>query len=457
MKKIIYKITFALLLGASFASCSEDALDPSHPTLRDTDTQPLATDQDLTMLVNGMYKRMAAPEYYGRDYIIFGEARTDNAFSAGYSNRFVTVSQYRINIGDAYPNDTWLQIYRIIHSANLILNAPGITGDADAITEAKAQAYAFRALAHFDLMKLYGQQHVQNGGVSALGVPYRRTSDVNSTTNVRNTVAEIRQYAYEDLDLAIETVSNTSKIKFTKQALHGLKARMALYFGTFFPEDYALAKTEAELAINEGGSIILEGDFIPSFASGDLAVNSVFDIGVPADDHNSSNGLFEIYNGQAYGDIVLTDDVWDVFEEGDIRKDSLMINYDSYEDLRNIGKYTQERSNIKIVRFEELVLTLAEASFRTGDVATALESVNQIVTNRGLVAYTSITLEDILKERRRELMFEGFRFDDMMRTNQDIPVSPQLAAPVVYGSTTLAFPIPLREINASGMTQNQGY
>jgi hypothetical protein len=64
-------------------------------------------------------------------------------------------------------------------------------------------------------------------------------------------------------------------------------------------------------------------------------------------------------------------------------------------------------------------------------------------------------------ERRKELCFEGFRFDDLARTQSDIPLVnefQQTHGGPTYGNYKYAFPIPLVELNAnSGMVQNFGY
>ena len=85
-----------------------------------------------------------------------------------------------------------------------------------------------------------------------------------------------------------------------------------------------------------------------------------------------------------------------------------------------------------------------------------------ITSNRGASAYTApLTKEDILTERRKELIFEGFRFDDLMRTGMDLEkVSAQqnFASTIPYGDSRLALAIPLSEINAnSNIEQNEGY
>ena len=54
----------------------------------------------------------------------------------------------------------------------------------------------------------------------------------------------------------------------------------------------------------------------------------------------------------------------------------------------------------------------------TGKVSQALTELNKIPANRNAVTYTNVTMQNILLERRKELAFEGFRFDDIARTGK---------------------------------------
>lgn len=87
---------------------------------------------------------------------------------------------------------------------------------------------------------------------------------------------------------------------------------------------------------------------------------------------------------------------------------------------------------------------------------------------RGLGAgyYASATLDNILLERRKEFYFEGYRYDDLLRTGQGMPlinVTLQLNAfktgsPPAFGDYNTAFPIYQSELNANpNMVQNYGY
>lgn len=466
MKRIVLKISLLLVLPLSVISCSQDALDPTLSTVRDLDKDPISSETDLMYLTNGMYKRMRAAEYYGRDFVLFNEARTDDAYSAGYSNRFLNVSEMNVQVTDAYPADTWLAIYRVILNANHVINAEGITGNEEAIADYKGQAYLGRALAHFDLTKLYGQQHITGeGGKDALAVPYitsfpKNSDDALSFKFPRNTFAEVRKKIYEDLDLAIENISNTDPKYFTQKAAYGYKSRMAMYFATFFPEDWQVAFDAAQAAIggNAKGGVIEIGDFIKQFEGNIAEKNSVFQLAMPSDDNLGNNCLSEMYNGLAYGDIVAQDGTVNKYEDDDIR--GTVIGYDAYGDLKNLKKYPTYSDDVILMRHEELLLNAAEAAMHINQPEIALEYINYIRGKRGVVLKKAneITLETVLEERNLELMFEGFRFDDLMRTRQDVPENPMIIGESpLYGDFRTAFPIPKREINASGMKQNAGY
>ncbi|PGH37300.1 MAG: RagB/SusD family nutrient uptake outer membrane protein, partial [Candidatus Nephrothrix sp. EaCA] len=164
-----------------------------------------------------------------------------------------------------------------------------------------------------------------------------------------------------------------------------------------------------------------------------------------------------------YGDIRALDNVADIFSGADVRRK--IIGQQPFETnvLRNIGKYPDIKgtNNIPLARYEEVILNYAEALFELGDNSEATAQLNLIASNRGATPYAKVTKEDILAERRKELMFEGFIFDDLMRTKKGIPkVSEQQSKqyPISYGDSRLALPIPIGEINSNpNMVQNHGY
>ena len=113
--------------------------------------------------------------------------------------------------------------------------------------------------------------------------------------------------------------------------------------------------------------------------------------------------------------------------------------------LRNIGKYpnNQGYDNIPLIRYEEVILNYAEALYEINNAdPEALTQLNLIPSNRGASLYTEVTKDNLMTERRKELMFEGFRFDDLLRTGSDIEktsLQQNFAATIVYGDYRMAW------------------
>ena len=363
---------------------------------------------------------------------------------------------------DGYGSGTWTQMYRVIANANIIIgrDPAKLTGDPVKIKNVIGQAYAIRALTHFDLLKLFGEEHVTGG--NNLGVPYVKTYNGDTLSPARNTVAEVKADINADLASALSlmdpALNDASKETISTYAVMALQSRVDVYFG-----DWAAAKTASEAVINSGKySIAAPADYAATFSMKGTS-NVIFELAERATDNQSINGLSFIYRGNAYGDIQALADILTIFDSTDVRRAPDMIAYDASGKLRNIGKYPTNSNydyDIPLIRYEEVVLNYAEALFHLGD-ANALSVLNEIPAQRMAKPYTMISEDNILKERRRELCFEGFRFDDLARTHRDIPlVNPlqQTHGGPAYGSYNYAFPIPIVELNAnSNMVQNVGY
>lgn len=453
------KIWIIITAFTVLASCSINDLDPVVSNEKDIATN-IRNLEDLQGIANGIYDRMTVTTYYGRNLIIYGEVRADNCFANGRSGRFMNEAAMKVS-PDA-SNGPWDAMYAVIASCNIIIGRDPvkIEGDQQKIRQALGQAYIARAMAHFDLLRLYGQQHV--GGT--LGIPYIREYVSGQTAPARNSVDETRVAVFEDIEtgLALMTEANNPKTKqqISTFAGYALKARVALYF-----KEWEKAKTAALAVIGSGKfSVVDSANFVGSWKTKNNT-NSIFELAFSAGDNLGVNGLQMIYRGAQYGDIEVLDNLLTIFDEKDVRKSGAMIGYETVSGLkrlRNLGKYPSAdfSDNVALFRIEEQVLILAEAKFELGE-ADAIEILNLIPAKRGAASYSAITKENILKERRRELCFEGFRFDDLLRTGSNVPlVDPirQTHGGPEYGSYNLAFPIPRVELNANkNMVQNKDY
>jgi len=460
MKKIVYILIAFIVVG--FYSCTEEDLEPTLAQNKDVETG-ISTAEDLNGILSGAYNRITSNTYYGRSLIIFNEVRSDNCFANGNSGRFLTPASMEMGETDAYATDTWSQMYSVIASANIIIGKEGesIEGDADEINQIIGQAYAIRALVHFDILKLFGQQHVT--GNTTQGIPYITEYKGDILAPARNTVAEVKAMIYADLDKAIalmkDELNGDSKEYISTYAVQAILSRVALYFG-----DWSKVVSASEIVINSDEfQIIPENDFIVSWSTSQN-VNSIFELAYSSVDNENINGIQYIYRGDSYGDIRVLDDIANIFETGDVRASVIDYDPEASTYLTNMVKYpsTDYSDNIPLFRYEELILNYAEALFELNNSdPDALKYLNMIPAQRGATAYSVVTKDNILLERRKELCFEGFRFDDLARTGRDIPEVDNLKQShggPAYGSYNYAFPIPKVELNANAnITQNQGY
>ena len=117
-----------------------------------------------------------------------------------------------------------------------------------------------------------------------------------------------------------------------------------------------------------------------------------------------------------------------------------------------------------VYRLADIILMKAEAQFRNGDAAGALLTINQkyngvsIRSRTGLPDFSAdeMTLEGLLKERARELSWEGHRRNDLIRfghyTDARIPDKAKSE------DFRTLFPIPQAERDKNKyLEQNPGY
>ena len=475
--KNIYRYLLIFTASALVVSCGESDLEPTLALDKDLDSG-ITSATDLGFVLNSAYDRMSVTGYYGRDQIIMGEVRTDNAYANGNSGRFARSDMDYLPQGYG----PWTDIYRAIAITNIVINADTstLTGSAGEITHIQGQAHALRALAHFDLLQDYGQHFITGqGGANSLGIPYVKTyKDADNLVPARGTVVSNIGDIAADLTSAIGMMDdsfNVSTSYMSRAGAYAILARATLYAGSVDPSLYATADSAAKWVIaNSGASPVSAAGFASSYTT-DNASNSIFELAFSGTDSRGINGIAYILRGTSYGDVrILTGDgtnpdLLDIYGVDDVRGAADMIGTaQGYPTM--LGKFpsTNGSDNVTLFRVEEMHLIAAETSLRAGNTADALSYLNNIPAIRGLGAdyYTSATLENILEERRKEFAFEGLRFHDLSRMGMDMPVIDSFkqsnddltGTPPAYGSYRYAYPIALSERNANpNMVQNYGY
>ncbi len=107
-------------------------------------------------------------------------------------------------------------------------------------------------------------------------------------------------------------------------------------------------------------------------------------------------------------------------------------------------------------RYADAFLMRAEAMMRSGGDPTAM--VNTLRTTRGATPLASVSEQELLDERGRELYIEGWRRQDMIRFGQYLRQWEFKGDTETGNTTRLLFPIPLPQLLANpNLVQNPGY
>ena len=175
---------------------------------------------------------------------------------------------------------------------------------------------------------------------------------------------------------------------------------------------------------------------------------------------------------EGYGDINASHDVYDLYEDGDVRK-ALFRNYEPnyVNDLWSLkypGKAPDgnlREDNIPVLRISEMYLIRAEAILNGASVSgtTAHDDLNMIRANRGasLLDAGNTTLNSVYLERRMELCYEGHELFDLARTGRSlvrVDYGGSVNQNIAFPDYRWAMPIPQAEMDANAnMEQNPEY
>ena len=477
MRKIIYTL-LSLTTGFALTSCSKDFTETQFH--QGEQMAPLSSVEQLTSFVNGTYVKMRDVYYLGSYYRAYGEVRSDEMYNTEKTGRLLGVSTYTMKTTEQEAESTWKAIYRVIGNANIAINAAdnltwGGSNDpqetANEIKRLKGQAYTIRALALFDLLRLYGQQYA--GGT--LGVPIPLQYDPNASST-RATIAQTEAQIESDLNRAnalfeaigdvVEQTSSSEKNYISPLALKAIASRYYLYKG-----DYAKVAELSEEIISSGKYAVAAKDDLQGTFSKPDAANNVFELTVGTTSSLSSDAYdYLVHYSPGYAQLAVSEQAVALYEANDVRRTFItsgVLGGQTKYFLNNKFYGLQGSNNIKVIRYEEVLLNAIEAHLNTDDTDGTGDKTkgyyNTLRHERGLSDVSAVTLDDLKKERVRELVGEGQRYWDLLRWAAAIP---QLnsAGNVVrsrnIGDKLLAFPIPKSEVdspNSGGVSQNEGY
>lgn len=427
--------------------------------------------------------------------VMLGEIASDNTLCGGESATDVPGFQQIDDMTHTPVNpnlkNVWDWMFAGVNRANYILEFQDkldFEGKASII----AQTRFLRAYFHFELVKWFG------------GIPMKgdaRFSVGDETSIPRSTPEEVYASIEADLLFAIENLSEDAQEqgRVTKGAAQALLGKAYLYQGK-----NAEAATVLD-ALIQSGNYSLVANYNTIFENaGENGPESVFEVQY-SDAEGAGFGCLQCSEGNVavgfngprnyvgpiydsgYSFNIPSQEAYDIFEPGDNRRDVAILDIEAwaaanpgvtygvgYEHTGYFNKKYIPRqgdlnlgdskltnpNNYRAIRYADVLLMAAEAFNKTGNDQKALQYVNMVRqrafgdNNHNFTATGNALGDLIFEERRRELVGEGHRFFDLVRTGR--------AASEIDGfnaNKNEVFPIPYEEIQFSNENwpQNPGY
>jgi hypothetical protein len=477
-KKIIIALAAFSLLSIS---CADDFVDREPPYSISGETY-FNSQQDYENALIGVYDILQST-YVN---VLLGEIASDNTLCGGESATdvpgFQQVDDMVHTPVNANIKNVWDWMFAGVNRANFILEYQDKT-DFEGKNHIIAQTRFLRAYFHFELVKWFG------------GIPMKgdvRFNVGDETSIPRSTPAEVYATIEADLLYAIENMETgpQEQGRITVGAAQALLGKAYLY-----QQKYAEAAAILQTVI-QSGSYTLVADYNSIFENeGENGAESVFEVQY-TDQEGAGFGCLQCSEGNVavgfngprnyvgplfdsgYSFNIPTQEAYNAFEAGDNRRDVAILNMETWiaanpgttygAGYENTGffnrKYIPRQgdlnlgdskltnpNNYRAIRYADVLLMAAEALNKSGDDVTARTYLNMVrerafgnSTHNITTAAGDVLYGFILAERRTELVGEGHRFFDLVRTGR--------AAQEIEGFTTgknEVFPIPYEEIQFS--------
>ncbi len=517
MKNFLYKTSLLIVCLGMFATSCKKQLDISPRQSIDANIA-LKTRAGINASITAVYAILKNARIYGRDMITHPEALADNGFATNKSGRLLPEAQN--NFGAHFTTTIWSQCYRAINQINLTLAAIPTLAETPAPTAAEIAAWEgqllfLRGLFHFILVEVYSYMPgavvtaQDRGGVIISLEPIATGDGAQNFKPARAPIADVYNRIVLDLTAANSRLSNPGLgvNLANKAATQGLLARVNLYRA-----DHAEAKRWADSCITIAGSrLTTTANHVSNWRS-DTHAETLFqvrfgssaeNIGVNESLQTSFTTLVTAGNPASlggFGDLVptltlLTD--LGITLQGGMTTANFAVNAviaSRSTDVRNLlfepgsngrGPAKVETTkflgkagfinldNVPVIRIAEVYLIRAEAQAASG--STVLNLVGALADLKTLKSrrYTDYTgsaqeladntatqaqlFEEIIRQRRIELAFEGHRFFDLKRLGRDLVKAPHYNT-VAFTDRRILPALPTADIDFNpNLKQNFGY
>lgn len=350
----------------------------------------------------------------------------------------------------------WGLLFKAVQYANVVLDQLLVVSippqEEQEWKDLEGSALFYRAYAYWGLTKTFCLAYDDQAD-KTLGMPLRYTGVITNEIK-RASLKETLEFILADLQLASGLLGTTPEIvtRPSREAAFALLAEVYLFMGEF---NKSLEAAEKSLTIKNDLMDYNEFDTVAVKPFPRFNRETIFySVMAPY--------LYQIY------DVVRVDPaLYLTYEGNDLRKHLYYEEREGFVEFK--GSYTGMIEHFSGLAVDQVILTRAECLARLGREAESLEVLNKLLSTRWkagkfvslAVTAEKNTLDLVLEERRKSLVFRGVRWADLKRLNLDPKYSKDLQRVVngkeyklPAGSPKYAFPISDQEINLTGMVQN---
>jgi len=487
MKNRLGNLLIIFFLPLFFSSCEDDLNVEPNNAISEFDF--LNNPDNAVQLVNGVYNAQLEYNMYSFSWIGMTSITSDDADKGSTPNDTGTDKHKMDNLTfdatDISISDVWKGHYDGIYRANnALFYLEQLTIDPALKNRLIGEVKFLRALFYFDLVRCYGGVPLVTARIDI-----NNTEEINNIVFVRKTKEETYAVIEADLIQAIEFLPTKSQYapddlgRATKGAAQALLAKAYLY-----QEKWQAAYDKAGEVISSGQYALLDKYENVWRETGENGSESIYEVqatltlglrdytnvqgarGTPDLGWGFNTPSLALSNSYEAGDVRKTATIlfvqsvpftlWDGFA-GSPTWNNPRYNYKAYQssiaESWNGDKGTTAK-NLRVLKYSDILLIRAESAFALGMNTEALNRINEIRPRAGLTLLSSLTQNDIWKERRWEMAMEHERWFDLIRTGQAQSALAAVGKTFVPGKHEL-FPIPQDQIITSNGTllQNPGY
>jgi tetratricopeptide (TPR) repeat protein len=423
-------ILISLMAILSIAPSCDDFLSlyPEGELLKE---DALKTGEDVRMLQNSTYTVLFSGNFLGGRAQVISELLTDNILGTALDGDWAVIYNRTSSIFEGIIGGLYSEPYIAIYRANNVLENINLIEDSNLSTKVEGEARFVRALAHFEVLRLFAQPWGYTTDNSHLGIPIKILSKPQAAK--RSTVKEVYEFLIDELENCESLLPNQNDLVYdpfkaypTKWSAKALLARIYFQMNNF-EKAYSYANeviTQGPATFNSSDAEFmirysLNGTDEALFKSVTASKNQIGET-VYVNRGGEFTGLMRSVSSIPY--IKLTQAAFN-YGTSDITDKRATRWYQDADGFKVTKKFNSSLNlSVPIITITELKLIRAESAAERGlNLSTAQQDLQDILDRAfGVgVMVAPLSPADIItearKQRRLEFVLEGHLGHDLKR------------------------------------------